>query len=123
MRKTIYASIGFLGFHLYYQVFGDYESDIWKAIWYSALSLMIFFVILDSIEYAFNKSIKAMLWAINAFWVFFFVTEVYLIFNIEKYKELVEQANKWSSGFFLLLGIILFVMYKSFKDDKRKIKR
>ena len=131
MRRAAIVNIGFLGFHLYYQIFGDYTNDSMSAVWFSVLSLVIFFTLLDCISSTFSKGIRRLLRLVNVFWAYFFITEIILLFNIDFYSKFVEyrgvSLNEFNSfieitnticyGAFFLIGIVLLIFYTSIKND------
>ncbi|MDH3382318.1 MAG: hypothetical protein OEL54_06400 [Flavobacteriaceae bacterium] len=129
MKKAALINVLFLGFHLYYQIFGDYNNDYWSAMWFSMLSIVIFVTILDCINNTYSKSIKRILRLINIFWAYFFITEVVLLFNINEYasnvigvdvetfKEFIKFSNKIFYAAFFLLGIILLIIHISVHND------
>lgn len=91
-----------------------YNNKYMSIYFYTGMGLYIFLNKLQDIKYSILKQYKNVFRSTALFFLFFWVTEGMLFFDIGKYGKWVENANIFISGSLLIVVILAILTFKNY---------
>jgi len=99
--------------------FDTYNNDYLSVYFYTGMGLYIFLNKIQDIRSGIIDQHKLIFKSVGFFFLFFWITESILFFDIGKYSKWVENANMFISGAFLIVSIFVILTFKNFTHDKK----
>lgn len=124
MRIKVLINLLFLLHIFIYNLYGDYDNQIWNSVYYIGLCLYISINIFADLSQCFVRFHKIALISVMVYFLFFMITEIATILKPELYNDLIINPNLIMSGALVIFMLFITLTYLIFiRNDKKSIYR